>query len=377
MQFKITIEDFKKEYYNKFPDSKLNILELLPKNKVKIKDDFGECIVYRNNILLCQIPTIQSAINKNEYFANKASVVHNFKYSYSLVEYKGAFDRIRIICPIHGEFQQMVCNHLKGAGCNKCGIIQTKSTTNDFIEKAIKVHGNKYNYNKVDYETRNKTVTITCTIHSDFEQDPSSHLNGSGCPKCANLKRGYHKELTTDYFIEKANKVHNNKYDYSLANYVKSNQKIDIICKIHGHFKQASGSHLAGRGCQQCKNELTSRRVRENPTGWSYSAWYKTAQKSKNFDSFKVYIIRCWNKKEEFFKIGKTFELIKNRFDHKRAMPYSYEIIQIFEFKELTEENCRKCCKLEKELQKLNKEFKYFPIIEFGGDNECFKQIKN
>lgn len=99
--------------------------------------------------------------------------------------------------------------------------------------------------------------------------------------------------------------------------------------------------------------------------------WKKAALKSKNFDSFKVYIIKCYNENEKFYKIGRTFCTIKKRFQGKICMPYNYEIIKVFE------NNAEEMYKLENKLKKSNKKNKYVPKIIFKGMQECFEQLKN
>ena len=142
-----------------------------------------------------------------EEFIKKAREVHGDKYDYSKVEYNGSFAKVTIICPIHGEFEQTPCSHLRGGGCAKCNWENTRLTTEEFIRKAIEVHGNKYDYSKLEYKDAFKKVTIICPIHGEFEQVPSSHLIGFGCAKCSGLAK-----LTTEEFIKKAREVHGDKY---------------------------------------------------------------------------------------------------------------------------------------------------------------------
>lgn len=107
---------------------------------------------------------------------------------------------------------------------------------------------------------------------------------------------------------------------------------------------------------------------------WSYEDWKDIAENSKNFDSYKVYKIRCWNEDEEFYKIGRTFTKIKRRFTKgkSRKIPYNYEIVSAEIF-----DDARECCEKERELQNINKNFKYTPLKEFGGMHECFANINN
>ena len=100
-----------------------------------------------------------------------------------------------------------------------------RSTTEEFIEKARKVHGDKYDYSKVNYINEHTKVIIVCPIHGDFLQQPNSHLSKRNCPKCVNRK------LTTEEFIKKAKEVHGNKYDYTCTEYINKRTKVKILCK--------------------------------------------------------------------------------------------------------------------------------------------------
>ena len=111
--------------------------------------------------------------------------------------------------------------------------------TVSFIEKAKRIHGDKYDYSLVKYIGNKIKVNIICSKHSIFQQTPNSHLNGSGCPKCYGTP-----QKTTNQFIIDANYIHRNKYDYSLVKYTDNKTKIEIICLKHGKFEQTPNSHL-------------------------------------------------------------------------------------------------------------------------------------
>ena len=134
-----------------------------------------------------------------------------------------------------------------------------KYTTKEFIEKAIKIHGNKYNYDKVNYINNNTKVVITCNKHNrEFEQTPANHLHGSGCPDCANELRSEIKRAPLENLIEKAKKIHGDKYDYSKIEYVNYNKKVEIICPIHGSFFQSLRHHITrGHGCPNCNGGIS------------------------------------------------------------------------------------------------------------------------
>jgi hypothetical protein len=196
-----------------------------------------------------------------EEFIKKAKEIHGDKYDYSKVEYVNNKTNVCIICPKHGEFWQIPHKHLLGHKCHKCCKTGIKSNKTEFIEKAKKVHGDKYDYSKVEYVNNSTKVCIICPKHGEFWQTPASHLNGNGCFKCSYIYRGEKKKLTTEEFIEKAKKVHGNKYDYSKVDYVNSHAKICIICPKHGEFWQTPNQHLNGYGCTKCKQSKLEKEI--------------------------------------------------------------------------------------------------------------------
>lgn len=180
-----------------------------------------------------------------------ARKVHGNKYDYSQSVYNGSHEKIYIICPEHGGFWQIAKDHLRGEGCPKCKSDKIssikKSNTEEFIEKAKQIWGDRYDYSKVVYEKSNKKVCIICPEHGEFWMTPNIHLRGSGCPKCV----GKHK--TTEEIIEAFCKVHGDKYDYSKVHYVDAKTKVCIICPEHGEFWQLPYAHLImEQGCPRC-----------------------------------------------------------------------------------------------------------------------------
>ena len=177
---------------------------------------------------------------------DRSNEVHKYKYIYDKMDYVNAKTKVCIICPEHGEFWQTINKHLQGQGCPKCAGNQAL-TTETFIEKARQVHGNEYIYDKTVYKNNKSKVIVTCKIHGDFKVNAGNHLKGCKCPKCVG---GI--QYTKEEFIERANKVHNNKYIYDNVVYINSQTPIDIICPIHGVFKQTPAHHLYGVGCPIC-----------------------------------------------------------------------------------------------------------------------------
>ena len=130
-----------------------------------------------------------------------------------------------------------------------------KQTTQDFIEKARKIHGDKYDYSCTEYKGARYNVDIRCKIHGVFTQIATNHLSGKGCKECSRTKVAKDQTSNIEEFIGKARNIHGDKYDYSLVDYVNNHTQVEIICKEHGNFLQAPNGHLSGRGCKECGKE--------------------------------------------------------------------------------------------------------------------------
>jgi hypothetical protein len=132
------------------------------------------------------------------------------------------------------------------------------SNTQEFIDRAKKLNGDKFDYSKVDYKNSQTHVTITCKTCGDtFEQTPNNHLRGKGCRKCSYKLRGNKNRKTKEQFILESQKIHTDEsnnpiYDYSQVNYISARKKVNIICKIHGMFEQCPSDHLSSKGCSKC-----------------------------------------------------------------------------------------------------------------------------
>ena len=137
-----------------------------------------------------------------------------------------------------------------------------KQTTQDFIEKARKIHGDKYDYSCTEYMGARYNVSIRCKIHGVFTQMATNHLGGKGCKECSRIKVARDQTSNTEEFIKKARSVHGEKYDYSLVDYKNNRTQIEIICKIHGKFLQAPSDHLSGKGCTECGKEKSKENTR-------------------------------------------------------------------------------------------------------------------
>lgn len=192
-----------------------------------------------------------------ELFIKKASEIHNNKFDYSKSAYTNYNSKIEIICKIHGSFMQTVDNHLHGQGCIKCKAdklrINNRSNTKDFVKKAKAIYGDFYDYSKVNYIDNKTKIEVICKKHGLFLADPNNHLSSeAGCKTCGYEVVGEKLRYSTEEYINKANEIHNNLYDYSKVKYINIRSKITIICKKHGEFIQKARDHLKPAGCQKC-----------------------------------------------------------------------------------------------------------------------------
>ena len=128
--------------------------------------------------------------------------------------------------------------------------------TEEFINKANKVHNGKYDYSKVEYVNAKTKVCIICPEHGEFWQTPNNHLSGKGCALCANENKLHLYNKSNDKFISEAQMIHYDKYDYSKVEYVNAKTKVCIICPEHGEFWQTPHNHLQGQGCPKCSPTL-------------------------------------------------------------------------------------------------------------------------
>ncbi len=186
-----------------------------------------------------------------EEFISKSKKVHGDLYDYKLINYVNASTKVDIICNIHGIFRQNLSTHIsQKSGCSKCHY-STDRYQIKFIESSKLIHNNIYDYSLVDYKNNKTKVIIICNNHGRFEQNPEAHLSGKGCKKCYLDSKTY----TIKQFIKKANKIHNNVYDYSLVDYKNSKTNVKIICMTHGIFTQIPNNHTSQKnGCPTCNN---------------------------------------------------------------------------------------------------------------------------
>ena len=269
----------------------------------------------------------------NNEFIEKARSVHGNTYNYDKTEFKKATQKIIITCCRHGDFLQDPYTHLQGSGCPICkkdklcvGTLKGNkelfltNKTAWFIEEARKIHGDKYLYDKVKYVRSNKNVIITCKKHGDFLQTPNTHLHGCGCEQCGKDKISIEFRPTLDEFIEKSNKIHFNRYDYSLVSIPeRSSDKVKIICPVHGVYEQTMFLHMRGSGCPKCtKISKGEEKINDflNRNNFLYNRQYYIKNENLFCSNKKMFIDFC------VFKDDKMIFIEYNGHQHYKSVDY-------------------------------------------------------
>lgn len=178
-------------------------------------------------------------------------------YNYSLFEYFDSKTPVILICPKHGEFTQIFNTHLRSS-CFECG--KEKRRKENIIDIFNKKHNNKYNYSKTIYLGNHKDILVICPIHGDFLINAGNHKNGNGCRECGIASQ----TIGVDKFIERSIDLHNNFYNYSKVEYIRSSAKVLINCPKHGDFEQSPNSHLNGYGCKKCLTDKNNNIKKES-----------------------------------------------------------------------------------------------------------------
>ena len=172
--------------------------------------------------------------------------------------------KVCIICKEHGEFWQTPYTHLNGHGCSKCAYKGNRQrhyySQDEIIVKIKSLFGERYSFEKVVYKAMKVPIILVChekdehgIEHGEFSMRPDNIFSGKqGCPKCYDNRRSRLQRKTLEVFVEEAKKVHGELYEYHKVEYVNTNSKVCIVCKIHGDFWQTPTNHLKGKGCPYC-----------------------------------------------------------------------------------------------------------------------------
>jgi hypothetical protein len=166
-----------------------------------------------------------------------------------------------------------------------------RGTTTAFVAAAMRKHGARYRYDKVEYKNSSTPVEIQCPTHGPFTQTPSNHLAGKGCRQCATDVAKERYIHSSEQFVIAARAVHGDKYDYSKVNYRGARIKVSITCQAHGNFEQTPDSHKQGSGCPKCRNASHAERSR-----WTTEKFISKAIErfGPRFDYSKTIYVNAW-----------------------------------------------------------------------------------
>lgn len=297
-----------------------------------------------------------------------------------------------------------------------------KKTLKEFIEKAKEIHGNKYDYSLVNYKDNKTSITVICPTHGEFSIRPDIHLwQQQGCRSCGYERNSQNFKHSLKQFVEKANKIHNLKYSYEKAIYIKRTEKICVTCPEHGDFFVLASEHLSGVSCKKCSDNLRKDtfesflkkaqkvhgeryiyfkekfnnsktkidvkcsvchnifQMRPNTIlqgsgcpvcnrigGFTRTSFIDLCKKKKRTPT--VYILFCKNEFEKFFKIGITSRDLSLRYHSSSCLPYPFKVL--YQIKGEPE----KIYDVEKTLIRDLNKYNYQPSKAFGGSfRECFE----
>ena len=190
-----------------------------------------------------------------EKFIEQSNQVHSNKYSYVNTNYVKAIQPITVTCLVHGDFITTPYKHLSGTECKQCSYVELcerlKIPWDTYKQRFLSVHGNTYDYSKVEWKGTETAIIVICKKHGEFHILPRSHRAGQGCQKCSKESNIQYNKLDKDTFIKRSVEIWGTRYNYSNVDYVDSNHKVWIICPIHGEFQQFPANHYR-YGCGSC-----------------------------------------------------------------------------------------------------------------------------
>ena len=290
-------------------------------------------------------------------FIDGSKLVHGSTYDYSRSLFQSWTKPVIIVCPSHGEFKQTPFAHVtqqRGCRiCNRSGWKKPKET-HSFIKDAQKIHGGRYRYDQTVYTHSHDWVKVYCFKHGYFDVKASGHLrkkNPHGCKECGKENTSLSSRLSQSEFLKRAKEIHGNRYDYSLVEYTRLLDTVEIVCEHHGVFEQRADVHLKGSGCQRCARLLMD-------IGYS-----------DRYENTSVYLVEFTTQDFSFLKVGIALD-VKNRIKSLRcSIPYenvrSNILYQIHGPSVLL-------CDFEKNIHK-SSSYKHHWCQPFSGFTECYK----
>jgi len=198
------------------------------------------------------------------------------------------------LVPLNGETESTLPIKVEGEDIvQNLRSLSKRKSKEQFLEKIYVKYGNKFTFDLSNWSgiTGNK-ILVTCPIHGEFEQIPRNLLLSAcktGCKQCGLESRNNSKTKDFQNFINKANIIHSNKYEYiEEEEYKNRKSKVKIICKKHGEFTKSAQKHISGQACFQCKIEEL---VKNNILVGGYSEdLFKNKSELKNKKAYLYYI---------------------------------------------------------------------------------------
>ncbi len=336
-----------------------NLKEIYVTEKILVKDKYGVLNTSVRNIITEGSLNISLAIDKTSYWINMAKEIHGDYYDYSLVEYVNNSTDVKIICPIHGIFKQNPNGHTSGKkGCQQCGRKRCGLENADAAEQKYRESCEKYNCKFIRKIVENHSAIIFYKGLYDLEY--KTYYKPNKKIECT-LITAVDK---TAFFIAESIRLTGEKYNHQYVIYNGNKDPVLLECNDCGYiFERSPNDHLGKTpDCMRCSL------LKKHFKGFSKRSFIDVCKKNNNGLGI-LYILRCWNENEEFYKIGITSRSIGIRFQYIHQLPYKYEVVQEILHKAEIVWN------LEKTLHKLYKKYDYKPLQNFGGKTECFKII--
>lgn len=298
-------------------------------------------------------------------FIRKSKELYGDKFTYNNSIYTNNKTKLVVTCREHGDFSILPNNHYKGlGGCKYCAKNSSAKLTTKkpekFLSEAVSLHKEKYDYSKTKYVKSKQKVIVTCKVHGDFKTIPTDHLKGVGCPKCGAIRTAESGRKSAKDFLEECKSIHGDNYIYDKLCYTHSHSKITVTCKVHGDFNISPSNFLAAKGCRKC-GFLNN--------GHNRTKFLNRCVKNNN-SLGNIYIIKCHNEGEVFYKVGISSTTIDDRYSCKKKMPYKYEVV-----KELALEP-KKAYDAENHILREAAKYSYKPKIDFKGKTECFSELQ-
>lgn len=202
-----------------------------------------------------------------EEFIEKANKIHNNKYNYNLTNYINNRTKVKIICPMHGVFEQTPYSHLAGKGCPKCGI---KKRSENRIHNKSQVTINKlkqlypqYDFSKSLYTKATVPILFICPKHGELLLSPNAMLNGHGCAKCGNELKNQERRLTIEEIKERSIKQHGDVWDFTNSRYGKNiMDRVEVRCKSCGKINHKPVNRIIYGKCDCCLESQGEKEIR-------------------------------------------------------------------------------------------------------------------